>query len=384
MRHEGDDIFEGLGSPEGEAGALAPGGGKGRAPADAGGASGTGNADVDGVIPDALVDQFFDNELDENARREFLRALPGDLDRCEDVARTRRMLDMFKAAPGTASVAGPDLTGRIIASVDRKRGFASRHVRRVARVARLAIAASVVLVVGAVATVDRVAPDATRLAPAPAPLTSALRESQAELASTLGSLTTTVDTIQQRVVYGLHMDPGSHQHADGQHAAVTHGPVTHGMVWHIEFEHEGDSHEPGLDGAHRHAGHQVLMLANVERAAQRGTAYRGTGQRGIDRAPSSRAAAGRAIAVSFSLSAKSRPGSMVWTSDMAPPVATANGQSGWVGLVDAEGRCAAFNTPMGICRQGDAPGPYVLPGRAVEVSGFRAGVMPSLGGSIRP
>jgi len=317
VRREGEDIFEGLGGlPQGEAGT-----GPGSAPQ---------GAIPEGAIPDAIVDRFFDNELDESARRAFLRSVPGDLDRCEEVAKTRRMLDMFK---GTV-VHGPDLTGKIIATVDRKRGFASRHVRRVARVARLAMAAGVVLVVGAVAAVERVAPDATRLAPAPAPLTSALRESQAELASTLGSLTMTVDTIQQRVAHGLHGDhPAAH--------AWGHAPV---------------------DGAGQaRDGERVDHVMVVTRGERAGTP--------------------RAMAVSFSLSAKSGPGSMVWTSDMAP---TGASRASWVGMVDAEGRCAAFNMPMGICRQGDAPGPYVLPGREVEVVRFRAGVLSPLGGSTRP
>lgn len=328
MRPEGDDIFDALfkggGLPEGQSGDRS-----GPERPDAAGQP-AGDASDGGAIPDALVDRFFDNELDESARRAFLRSIPADLDRCEEVARTRRMLDMFKASV----VQGPDLTGKIIATVDRQRGFASRHVRRVARVARLAIAAGVVLVVGAVAAVERVAPDATRLAPAPAPLTSALRESQAELASTLGSLTTTVDTIQQRVAQGLH----------GEHAGA------HALV-HAHGDLAGQRHH---DASVDH----VMVVGRVERSG-----------------------AARGVAVSFSLSSKAGAGSMVWTADMAP---RGSGQTSWVGLVDAEGRCAAFNTPMGICRQGDAPGPYVLPGREVETVRFRAGALSPLGGSMKP
>src|SRR5688572_17120431 len=125
VRRDGEDIFEGSGGlPEGEAGGAgsrAKGAGMPAGTPD--GAIGHGPA---GAIPDELVDRFFDNELDESARRAFLRSVPADLDRCEEVARTRRMLDMFKAGV----VTGPDLTGRIIATVDRKRGFASRNVRR--------------------------------------------------------------------------------------------------------------------------------------------------------------------------------------------------------------------------------------------------------------
>ncbi len=294
-----------------------------------GGAHGADGASSEGSIPEDLVDRFFDGELDDADRRAFLRGLPGDLDRCEQVAKTRRMLDLLGSGGSFASA--PGLTGRIIAAVDKQRGFASRHVRTLARAARLGLAAAVVLVVGAVAAVERVAPDATRLAPAPAPLTSALRESQAEMASTLGSITSTVEAIQWRV--GQAMRPGRTPwvHSDGAH-----------------------SHRTGAQGERR-----LVVLADSSSAEP------------------------RVVTVSFSLSTKASPRGMTWTMEMAPTGASGECSTG---LMDAEGRCAAFNTPMGIWRgDGEARGPYVLPGYDLSSVRLRAGSFVPMGrGSSAP
>lgn len=306
-----------------------------------------------GGIPPELVDQFFDGEMEEHARRAFLRALPTDLDRCEEVAKTRRMLDLLRqSAPGGDSAApAPDLTGRIIAAVDSRRGFASHRVRRLARVARLGLAAALVLVVGAVAAVERVAPDATRLAPAPAPLTSALRESQAEMASTLGSLATTIESIQVRVGHGV------------DHAMYLHRVERHGQGAQVDAPAKGE--------------HEVLHRVSFGAPQPpqppeppSPPVARGDEQIVVVRMPQAPAHP-RVMGVSLSLSSKSPPRAMTWSLDMAPRGVA---RSRPVRLIDADGRSSALISPLGIERgEFGAQGPYVLPGREAGTVGARSG-----------
>lgn len=256
---------------------------------------------------------------------------------------------------------GPDLTGKIIAAVDARRGFASRHVRRFARVARLGLAAALVLVVGAVAAVERIAPNATRLAPAPAPLSSALSESRNEVASSLGSIASTIESFQVRVRTGFEATAIGHPAQDIEQVGG-HAP---------EGRKAFERSEPG--GRHE----QMVLVGRI-----RAIGTHGSVRLANPGAPEG-ASAPRVMGVSFALSSKSMPQAMTWTMDMAPRGSSTACEPG---MVDAEGRCAAFNVPLGIWRaDSDIPGPYMLPGRQLGGMGVQRGSFGSLGrGSIGP
>lgn len=329
-----------------------------------------------GRIDDDAVDRFFDNELDDASRRAFLGSLHADIDRCEEVAKTRRMLSMLRAGPegedGSAIVA-PDLTGRIIAATDRRRSFASRAVRRSARSIRVAMAAALVLLVGGVAIVERASPDAMRLSPAPAPLSSALRESRAEMASTLGSVATTFETIQSRVtpvVAPVHTVVVRPEHGEVRITRFVSGEV---VVAGLDMP--ADPHSSGPECAPMWPGR--VSPGGVYVAAS-------------DHGPSG----SMVVSVGMALTSKTRPRMAEWSVHVAtqgsegaaPPVPL---------LLDAEGRSTALVVPLGVDRPGfgrpGEPGAmhFVLPGRdlpslrlqaAPAPVGFPAGVVPIHGG----
>jgi hypothetical protein len=299
----------------------------------------------DGPIPDELVDRFFDDELDEPARRAFLRSLPADLDRCEEVAGTRRMLDLLRAGGESAQRQAPDLTGRIIAAVDARRGFASGRVRRIARVMRMGLAAGLVLFVGAVAAVERANPDATRLAPVPAPLTSAVRETQSEMASTLGSIATTIQTIQLRVEGAGHARGAWHEQAHRAAYAMPR-PVAVGGAGEVDVLVVAGADEHGVL---RVAGSRALRVpddAPGKRLARDGE-------------PARPMAAGRTVSVGLAWSLKPDPRRAAWTLDMAPTGATPRHMTR---LIDADGRASGMVMPLGVDRGDLGGGPFVLPG----------------------
>jgi len=115
-------------------------------------------------IPDHLIDAFLDGDLDDRTSRSLRNALRKDLDACERVARTRRMIDELRSAPDA-----PDLSGSILSEVNRRRRFMTPGWRRFVSVGRLAVAAGIVLFVGMVAIAQRYGNPS--LTPTPRPLT---------------------------------------------------------------------------------------------------------------------------------------------------------------------------------------------------------------------
>lgn len=128
-------------------------------------------------IPQELVDTFFDRELDEGSRERFFGMLRADLSRCAQVAKTQRMISMLREP-----IEGPDLTGRIMATVSRRRGFLPERVRRMVTTGRLAAAACVLLGVLGLAVARRMAPDALRLEPVSRPLSEVIESGKADAA----------------------------------------------------------------------------------------------------------------------------------------------------------------------------------------------------------
>ncbi|MCA9287815.1 MAG: hypothetical protein KDA05_04475 [Phycisphaerales bacterium] len=280
-----------------------------------------GRVDRPASIPDDLVDRFFDDELSDPDRRAFLHSLPSDLARCEDVAKTRRAIDMLRAG----SVPAPDLTGRIIATVDSRRGFASRRVRQMARVVRLGLAAGVVLFAGAIAAVERVAPDATRLVPAPTPLSTAIRESRAEMASTSGAVATWFETLR----HGVRGD----EDASGRDSQA--------LVVRVDA---GSDPQPGVAGVR-----QIMVLHSVGDAPT--LAF--TPALGATLAQDRNGAPVRVISASaFAMKSDSREAA--WERVRQSRRANL--------MYDVEGRCGGVVTPLGVHISGDESRPFVLPG----------------------
>lgn len=122
---------------------------------------------------DESIKAYFDRELTEGARDQLFRLLARDPKRCEDVARTQRMISMLREqAPA------PDLTDRIMAGVERRRPFLSPGVRLWVKRGRWGSLAAASLVLLGVAILWRTRPD-LRLTPVPTPMASVVESSEA-------------------------------------------------------------------------------------------------------------------------------------------------------------------------------------------------------------
>jgi len=137
-----------------------------------------------GRIPEALVDRFFDHELDEGSREEFFGMIRGDLARCAEVAKTQRIVSMLREPPRA-----PDLTHEIMGELRRRRSFIPARARRMIKAGRVAAAACVMLALLCVALTDRYAPGVLRLSSRPAPLSGVIRSGASELAVAVDSVT---------------------------------------------------------------------------------------------------------------------------------------------------------------------------------------------------
>lgn len=126
-------------------------------------------------IPEALVDQFFDRELDEGSRERLFTMLRDDLPRCAEVAKTQRLISMLREP-----VEAPDLTDRILGRMERRRAFLPGRLRAFVKAGRLAAAACVLIGILAVAMVGRYRPEALRLVSVPQPLSGVIESSRAD------------------------------------------------------------------------------------------------------------------------------------------------------------------------------------------------------------
>lgn len=126
-------------------------------------------------IPDALVDAFFDRELDEASREHFFTAIRGDLRQCARVACTQRMLGALREPLAT-----PDFTDAVMARVAQRRGFLPARLRRMVKVGRLIAAAVILAALLGVAILHRVAPDTVILADQPRPVSNVVTSSAHE------------------------------------------------------------------------------------------------------------------------------------------------------------------------------------------------------------
>lgn len=131
-----------------------------------------------GRVPEELVNQFFDRELDEGSRDKFFGMLRGDLARCQEVARTQRIVAMLREP-----IPAPDLTSRILDRVEERRGFLPLRLRRVVTIGRLIAAACVLVAVLGVALLNRSHPGLFRLTAAPQPLSNVIESGKAEAAA---------------------------------------------------------------------------------------------------------------------------------------------------------------------------------------------------------
>ncbi len=117
------------------------------------------------AIPDDLVDAFLDGDVGPERQSALFAALRSEPESHARLDELEHMIDTMRegAAP-------PDLTGRILGEVHRRRPLLDCRGLRRASLARWAMAACVILAATAFFMVRRAAPEATSLTPAIAPI----------------------------------------------------------------------------------------------------------------------------------------------------------------------------------------------------------------------
>jgi len=101
---------------------------------------------------------LLDRELSGAERRDLTARLRQDPRSLDELIEARRMLEMLREP-----VVAPDLTDRVLAGVERRRGFLSTRLRRRVRAGRAAVAASVLLGLFGLAVAHRLDPGLFRL-----------------------------------------------------------------------------------------------------------------------------------------------------------------------------------------------------------------------------
>jgi len=121
------------------------------------------------------LDSLFDGELSASEERELLSAARRIDGAFEELAKTRRAIELLHEPIDT-----PDMTQDILASVHARRAFLPPKWRRVVSTGRLAAAIVLLVCVGAVAMVQRNWPEATTWTPEPRPISAVVECGRSE------------------------------------------------------------------------------------------------------------------------------------------------------------------------------------------------------------
>jgi hypothetical protein len=121
---------------------------------------------------DALIDAFFDKDLDADRSGSLFKGLRADPAKAREFAATRRFVEELRAP-----VDGPDLTANILGSVHTQRPWLRDRQVWGVRLGRLGLVAMLLLVLGGVLLQRRATPDAPVWNAGPAPLTDLVRSS---------------------------------------------------------------------------------------------------------------------------------------------------------------------------------------------------------------
>jgi hypothetical protein len=121
---------------------------------------------------DALIDAFFDKDLDADRSGSLFKGLRADSAKAREFAATRRFVEELRVP-----VDSPDLTANILGSVHAQRPWLRDRDVWGVRLGRLGLVATLLLVLGGVLLQRRATPDAPVWNAGPAPLTDLVRSS---------------------------------------------------------------------------------------------------------------------------------------------------------------------------------------------------------------
>lgn len=122
-----------------------------------------------GMAPREWLDAYFDGELDRAGKGRLHEALRQDPVLAEEFSRTSEAVSLLRQSAASTAL-DLDLTGRVLASYEARRGFLSRRGRRFVLAGRTTVAlAALAMAAGVVAWV-RLTPPALRLSESQRPL----------------------------------------------------------------------------------------------------------------------------------------------------------------------------------------------------------------------
>lgn len=150
-------------------------------------------------IPDELVDEVLDGDPQNPLPAALFAALRRSPGAQRDLDAAERALDALRLTPEPASSPTPDLSLRILAEVDRRRGLFSRRGLRCVWLARAAAAAALALAAAALYTLQSRAPDLVSVTPSPTPISGVVTAMPGNPTEALGSMRLAVDSLREAV-----------------------------------------------------------------------------------------------------------------------------------------------------------------------------------------
>ncbi len=168
---------------------------RGMTPSDLGHSAGEILADIDAgrAIPQDIVDALLDDEASATLRSAYFAVLRAQPTTQAELDDSEMAIDALRDAPHTPA---PDLAGRILSEVDRRKGLLDRRALRRVSLARWSVAACLVLSAAGFFTLRRAAPEATNLLPTPAPLRDLARSLPAEANGALISARSALELVR--------------------------------------------------------------------------------------------------------------------------------------------------------------------------------------------
>jgi hypothetical protein len=180
------------------------------------------------------------------------------------------------------------------------------------------------------------------------------------MASTIGSIASTIETIQMRVERATPAHHAAHEHPHhGVLRAVHDMPHAVDLPHAIAFHGGGEAPEIMFIGDGADA-ERVLLAISGEALAGGAPGKRVGAPSGRGEPDASPVIAGRTISVGLAYSLKPDPRRAAWTLQLAPAGATPRHVAR---IIDADGRSMGMVMPLGVDRGDLGGGPFVLPGR---------------------
>lgn len=149
--------------------------------------------EADAIIPDELVDQMLDGEIDADKASEVMSIIRRDKPAARRFDKTAAIIGELRNADRELEC--PDFSAKILSEVASRSGLFSPVGFRRMLGYRYAAAAALVLAMGGLFVAQRIAPDAVRLAPQSAPVAKLVDSVPAETAGMFSGVRSALSSI---------------------------------------------------------------------------------------------------------------------------------------------------------------------------------------------